>query len=246
MLNMNFSLSLKQHYDDLTDSEREVVSYLYDHMSEVKKMGIIEVAKKTLVSKSTVLRLSQKLGYSGFSEMKKNLTNLDVQQTVNQRNSNLVENLRIEEENFFEYLENIKFDMLTKVFFRSKNIYLYATGATQAAYLQIFYSQLILLNLPAKLIFGQTGLEAILTSIDDSDLLIVVSYGGETEHIKEPMRVISASGATVISVTSFGQNFLVKHAKYSLFYEGITLSNYNISMIQLGQLLDFLIRKLYK
>ncbi|MDI6554179.1 MurR/RpiR family transcriptional regulator, partial [Leuconostoc falkenbergense] len=74
---MNFSLSLKQHYDDLTDSEREVVSYLYDHMSEVKKMGIIEVAKKTLVSKSTVLRLSQKLGYSGFSEMKKYLTNLD-------------------------------------------------------------------------------------------------------------------------------------------------------------------------
>lgn len=241
---MNFTLALKQHYDDLTDSERDIASYLYSHTAEVKKMGIIQVAESTLVSKSTVLRFSQKLGYSGFSEMKRHLVDLDNQQRENQGNSNLIKKLKDEEQNFFDYLEKINFEKLTEVVNHSKRIYLYATGTTQQAYVQVFYSQLLLLKLPVNLVFGQSSLEAILPSIGPSDSVIIASYGGETEHIKEPMRIISVAGAVVISITSFGKNFLVNHANYSLFYEGTPLNSYDISLVQLAQLLDFFVRQL--
>lgn len=241
---MDFSLSLKQHYDDLTYSERDVVSYLYNNISESHKMGIMDVAAATLVSKSTVFRLSQKLGYSGFSEMKKSLQTLDVQQQNTSRHANWIEELRDEEDNFLRYLETVNFDVLTTIVNQSRKIYLYATGTTQQSYLQIFYSQLLLLNLPVNLIFGQSSLEAVLPVIHSNDVIIVVSYGGETDHIKKPLRLIAASGAVIISITSFGKNFLVKHAQYSLFYEGTTLNNYDVSMIQLAQILDFFVRKL--
>ena len=54
----------------LTDIERNVLEYLLTHLDQALKLGVRGVARENFTSTSTVMRLSRKLGYNGFIEMR--------------------------------------------------------------------------------------------------------------------------------------------------------------------------------
>ena len=49
--------------------EKELIEYFVNNVSEALELGVRGVAKKKYTSTSTIMRLSKKLGYSGFIEM---------------------------------------------------------------------------------------------------------------------------------------------------------------------------------
>ena len=53
-----------------TSHERDVVSYILEHLNEVPSMSTGELARAAYTSKTTVVRLCQKLGFSGYQEFK--------------------------------------------------------------------------------------------------------------------------------------------------------------------------------
>ena len=53
-----------------TSHERDVVSYILEHLNEVPSMSTGELARAAYTSKATVVRLCQKLGFSGYQEFK--------------------------------------------------------------------------------------------------------------------------------------------------------------------------------
>lgn len=53
-----------------TSHEQDVVSYILEHMNEVPSMSTGELARAAYTSKATVVRLCQKLGFSGYQEFK--------------------------------------------------------------------------------------------------------------------------------------------------------------------------------
>lgn len=58
------------HNDQLTSQEREVLQYVSNNPQKVLAMTVHEIAKATYSSSSTVIRLCQKAGMSGFTEFK--------------------------------------------------------------------------------------------------------------------------------------------------------------------------------
>lgn len=56
--------------EHLTSQEQSVVSYIIDHQECIFNMSAIELAKASYTSPSTVVRLCQKLGESGYSSFK--------------------------------------------------------------------------------------------------------------------------------------------------------------------------------
>lgn len=55
--------------DNLTDNEKKIVEYLKNNCNDSKIMTSTEIASRINVSQPSVIRLSQKLGYSSFREM---------------------------------------------------------------------------------------------------------------------------------------------------------------------------------
>lgn len=55
---------------NFTNHEKEVARYIRNHMDEILHMSASELAKASFTSKATVVRLSQKLGLSGYQEFK--------------------------------------------------------------------------------------------------------------------------------------------------------------------------------
>ena len=53
----------------LSDLEKIILNKIHDHISRNEKVGINTVAQECFVSKSAIINLSKKLGYSGYSEM---------------------------------------------------------------------------------------------------------------------------------------------------------------------------------
>ena len=66
---------------NFTNHEKEVACYILENMDKVPVMSSGELARASLTSKATVVRLSQKLGLSGYQEFK-----LKLVEEINQKN----------------------------------------------------------------------------------------------------------------------------------------------------------------
>lgn len=74
---------------NFTNHERDVADYILGHMEEIPNVSAGELARASLTSKATVVRLSQKLGLSGFQEFKlKLVAEMNQSQRISQILSN--------------------------------------------------------------------------------------------------------------------------------------------------------------
>lgn len=55
---------------NFTNHERDVAEYILGHMDQIPDISAGELARASLTSKATVVRLSKKLGLSGYQELK--------------------------------------------------------------------------------------------------------------------------------------------------------------------------------
>lgn len=56
---------------NLSEGQKSILQYMCDHSQEIASMTIKELAQATYTSPATLIRVSKKLGYNGFDELKK-------------------------------------------------------------------------------------------------------------------------------------------------------------------------------
>lgn len=75
---------------NLTNHEKDVARYILEHMDQIPEMSASQLAKTSLTSKATVIRLSQKLGLAGYQEFKLKLVEeINQKKRINLLHSNL-------------------------------------------------------------------------------------------------------------------------------------------------------------
>lgn len=55
---------------ELNELDLDILNYILNHQQEVQTLGIMQLADVTHASKSSILRMTKKLGFSGYSEFK--------------------------------------------------------------------------------------------------------------------------------------------------------------------------------
>lgn len=65
-----------QHADELPPQQRVIADYLLEHTGRVPFLSVPALALKVGVSEATVVRFAQRLGFSGFTELKMALVDL--------------------------------------------------------------------------------------------------------------------------------------------------------------------------
>src|ERR671921_456512 len=63
------SAYLRARFDEFSRSQKDVAQYIVDHLDEVAFQTAEELARRASTSSSTVVRLSQALGFEGFPEL---------------------------------------------------------------------------------------------------------------------------------------------------------------------------------
>lgn len=69
----NFLQYLNDNYDSFTKSHKIVADYLSNNLNEIAFCTLEELAERIDVSTTTIIRFSRTLGYSGYSEMQKDI-----------------------------------------------------------------------------------------------------------------------------------------------------------------------------
>lgn len=75
-MNKNPLELLREKLPELTNMQKKIGDYILQHSSETAFLTIEQLAKKVGTSTTTIMRLTAKLGYSGYSEMQDGLQEL--------------------------------------------------------------------------------------------------------------------------------------------------------------------------
>lgn len=229
-------LRLKEMQQDLSQKEFVVASWILDHVEEMKTISIHTLAKKVSVSTATILRLCTKLGYKGFSDFKvglisaKNIKQISsvIQEdiTLNDTPEEIVDKIfQIEKlaiEATYSMLDMGALNKAIELIDKSNKILIYGSGSSGLIAKELEY-QLIKIKKNIGCDFDYNIQYNILGTLDEKDLLIILSNSGETsfciklleysKRLKVPSIAITRMGnskvaslADVVLNTSYGED----------------------------------------
>lgn len=194
-------MHLSEKYE-LNELEKQIVSYMQDHLNELKSIGIRQMAKDKYTSTSTIYKLCNKFGFEGYSDMIYHLTNSkEISIDFNGR--------------YLEYKQEFHQILKNK---KSSRIIVFGLGfsAPIADYIQ---QRLTLLGYQALCVVHMEMFNHLYT---DDTILIVVSYSGQTPRLNELVKNASDNHIPVISFVGNANSSI-----YSSSTLPILINNYN-------------------
>lgn len=228
---IGYAQKLKLILDDMTFSEEKLARYIEEHRNEIKTMTSQELADKTGVGQSTVIRFSQKLGYGSFKKMISDFDSTDegdVEMEVEPQDSvkETYVKLKKQYEDVIEMTLNINDESDI-----SKAIE-YIVGANRIL-VTAFSEKNVIFSKYLAYRFSFAGYNAIamseLTSTishinicNKNDVIIVISESGTTDRLLNFAKIAKSKGMKVISLTKKNANPLQK------------LSDVNLKVINYG------------
>lgn len=164
---MNIEMLIEKY--QLNDAEAQVLRYMQENKQSLKQMGIREVAKQSFVSTATIVNMSKKIGFSGYSELVFFFQNEPTPDPTFQVISDS------ESQQFTQLLTNYK----------DKRIMILGFGFSQN--LANYFSEF--LNLYGFRATANGHLEFLRVSVENEMLVIVISNSGETRRLIELTRL---------------------------------------------------------
>ena len=220
-------LRLQGVYVTLKNAERRAADYLMKNGTEIGQLNIVEYAQKAGCSEATIVRLAKRLGYDGFSELKKDFSLNKVDYSILEykgleaSDDPAVILRKVLEASSRAIMDTA--DVIDPVAYKgaldalcSAPTIMFAgvgdAGIVAAEAYQRFvrighaawYSQ----DLDMQLIFA--------SQLKPGDVLIAISYSGRTKSLLSVVREADRGGATVIVITNYPLSPLAKRAKYVL------------------------------
>lgn len=242
---MNLTTLVQQQQNQLSPMDQDIVAFFLEHEQEIMGMNIMELSNKVHCSKSSILRLTKKLGFSGYSEFKfflKENYHLDTPIT----HDNLTQQT-IDIENTLKLAKQTNFNPIVEVLYQAENVYCYGTGFCQKNALQEFSMSLLSCNKRSLVLPAKTELNLNMPLFTKKDLVIFGSLSGNTPDIQENIQMLKLRKIPILGISRFSQNYLGANADYNLFY-AVTplqisrLNNPVESLVTMDILLDCLFR----
>lgn len=212
-------LKLREVKKDLSAKELEVAKYILAHTQELKNMSIQALAKLNHVSTSTVLRLCNKMGYSGFSDFKidlisstpKKATTEVLQDDINLNDSLQDVNRKVqamEKSSIDETHSMVNLDALDKaidLIIKSNKIIIFGASSSGLVAKELEH-QLIKIKKDVNCHFDAHIQRSIASTLDKNDLIIIISHSGATPECVELLKLGQKNGVPSIAITKMGQS----------------------------------------
>lgn len=211
---------------NLTALEKTILEYIVENIEDIQDMGVRDVAQATFTSPSSVIRLSKKLDYTGYTDMYYSLLPI-----VKKSETAAYEtNSTILDYNFSEILTDVSEEKIEEfnqhIFEKSdKYIFIYATGFSSLI-AEYIYKKLLVLGRKAIISSGSDSIGIFENNLDDISSMLVVSKSGETNQVYNKLMKASEADIYTISFTQDSDNRIAK------------LSDLNIPVKDLHQIDD--------
>lgn len=203
---------------ELNELDLDILNYILNNQEKVQSLGILQLAEQTHASKSSILRMTKKLGFSGYSEFKYFLRHKNTQEISLQQELNIFDQQLVDIQRTINDLRQNNIQPILNLLHQSQTIYCYATGFIQKIALDEFYTRMLSLNKRALVLPNKTELDMVMPMINEKDCVLVASLSGETEDVKPNLLTLEMRNIPVITLTATGDNYFAKHSRAHLHY----------------------------
>lgn len=229
---MNLFINLKEN-KDLSKNERILADYILKHPEDVLKMSSKDLGKECFVSTATVYRLCDKLGLSGFSDLKIKITSsLD-----DYRKSNEDFNFDFPVNQFqthYEIIQKIKEDYeqtlnLTANLFSLDQLRLIASAMKKAQVIDIYTSagninfalnfqfQMQEIGIQVNVPIDEYQQRLTAASSNENHLAIVITFGGRGLLSDILPRILHKVKTPIVLISSYDYTFKDLDPDYQLY-----------------------------
>ncbi|CZQ92480.1 sugar isomerase (sis) [Trichococcus palustris] len=240
-------LTQLQEMQNFTQTEETIASFILSNKEAIAHLSIQELAKQTFSSHSAVIRLSRKLGLSGFKEFKiklvqelqqdlEDVSNVDpnipfqYNESPIQIGKDIAELMKETIDRCYGELDNETLNQGAHLLHQAKRIFIYALGDSQIRATS-FQNKLFKLNKYAIITTELSEWAYHTANMDKNDCAIFLTYHGQFEHYLKAAQYFKEKAIPFITITAMTQSRLsrlstvcigvpddeVKHAKIGTF-----------------------------
>lgn len=187
----------------LSETERQVLEYILKNINSVLSKGVREVATINYTSAATIIKLSKKLGYTGYTDMIYRLNFIIKNHKNNQDNTSDITS-------FIAHIDIEKINSFISILIKHREdiIFITATGFSEPI-ASFFHRKMLVL-----------GFKCIKTNsygVYDNNqiggtLVIGISKSGETESVKKVIDYAKQNNLDIITFTGTQENYMSKKA----------------------------------
>ncbi|PPA69956.1 RpiR family transcriptional regulator [Jeotgalibacillus proteolyticus] len=212
----------------LPPSERKLADFIIQHPHEVIYMTVAQLGEASSTSSAAVVRLCKSLGLKGFQELKLRISGdlhkdqedhfSDIHPGENQESivqkvtNNSIQAIK-------ETTELVNYEALGKAVQALQNaqrIHFFGVGAS-GIIAQDAQQKFIRMNKETSAFSDIHNAGMYIANAKSTDVVVGISFSGETEETAKIMGLARARGATTISLTRYGASPVTQHAEINLF-----------------------------
>jgi DNA-binding MurR/RpiR family transcriptional regulator len=197
------------HVDELPPQQRTIADYLLEHLDTVPFLSVPELAKRCGVSEATIVRFGQRIGFSGFAELKMALVELlqdrlglDENRKTSDLGDDLLESVATHEgRNIRLTVDSIDrevFAAIAELIFSADHVYTFGMGIS--AYLaELAAYTLVQVGVAAHpMSTGFSSPREQLVALKQGDLVLVISLPPYSRQSLELVEAAAEAGASTV------------------------------------------------
>ncbi|GIM28156.1 RpiR family transcriptional regulator [Clostridium polyendosporum] len=215
---------VNNNYNKLNENDLYILKYILNNKVECCNLGINELAKKCNVSRTTILRFAQKLGFKGYSEFRVHLKWQEEEK--DNEEIDYVEKLYTDLNETIKLIKEKDFTSICELIYNAERVFVYGTGTAQIAVAQELKRSFLSAHKYFYVIEGYREFEVLMSSIKENDVVIIVSLSGNTTSLHSCINELTMKGIEYISITKLSNNKLSRTTPHNLY---VTTSNMNLS-----------------
>lgn len=224
----NCLLKIKASYDSLKTAERKAVDFLLDSPEKVSEVTIIDFAEQAGCSEATIVRLSKRLGYEGFPQLKADFSAQAVNETEYLEYEGISRGdpcATIVKKVFEATITALKDTVDTMAQGEYEQAVKALLGASKILFCGLGDAALVameahqrFIRIGASCMVSQDPDLALIMSaqLAKNDVIVAISHTGRSKPILDIVKRGKKAGTTVIAVTNFPVSPLAKNADITL------------------------------
>ncbi|MEC0304491.1 MurR/RpiR family transcriptional regulator [Terribacillus saccharophilus] len=242
---------------ELTEAQRRIADYVVQHPMEVAFLTVDKLASTVGTSTATIMRFSAAVGYSGFSELQKELqasmkhkaapqTRLEANLKDANKSELLQQHVELQYNNIQYSLDNISDSTLQEIIKKiaaSDNILCTSVRSGRPVGEYIAFGVNRILGNCKYIDADKSEWVDESISLTSSDLIIAVSYPRYAERIANMLEVAKSCGAEIILITDSYSSPMTKYADFILPCSSASAASHN-SIVSAIFIVDYILSAL--
>ena len=243
---MTISYTIQEKYATLTKSEKKIADYILSSGEKIVHSTMSDIREAATVGDGTIMRFCQKIGFSGFSDLKIAIAKEDF--SKQQEDS--------QESDFFDKrtktidkalkttnqrLDNNKLKQAVQMITEANQIYIFGVGSSGNTGNDL-EAMLLRVGVQSRSVIDPHFQAQIASLLTEKDLVIGFSLSGRTKDTHDSLNIAKKNHAKIIAITNYQLSPIAQLADVVLqtaideFLDGASLAG-KISQLYLCDLL---------